>query len=98
MINQQKYVIVKVKNIMVVMNRYEKYKKKKYKAIKYANDDAKSWAVFLSNDITGLRSPISQYTKAKPLITNYTRSQAYNFIKQLEKNDEKNNNVVNTNN
>ncbi len=65
-----------------------RYKPNKYRAIKYAGDDQYSWAVFLSEDIKGLRSPISEYTRAKPFYSGLNRSQATyykNFLMRADK-------------
>jgi len=58
---------------------------KKYRAVKFGGDGIYDWAVFRSKDIKGLRSPISEYTNAKPIYTGCGRSEALNFAKQLEK-------------
>jgi len=63
--------------------------KKKYRAIKYGGDDQYSWAVFLTKDIKGLRSPISEYTPAKPLVSGCIRSEANHYITQFELKDKK---------
>lgn len=64
-------------------------KKKKYRAVKYMGDDAYSWAIFLAEDIKGLRSPISEYTRAKPFYSGMTQSEKNYELKRLEKLDEK---------
>ena len=58
------------------MPRYNSYKPKKYRAIKFGGDDQYSWAVFLSADIKGLRSPVSELTNVKPFYSGLNRSQA----------------------
>jgi len=58
---------------------------KKYRAVKFAGDGLYDWAVFRAKDIKGLRSPISEYTNAKPIYTGCGRSEASNFVDQLEK-------------
>ncbi len=62
---------------------------KKYRAIKYGGDDQYSWAVFKAIDIKGLRSPISEYTKVRPLVSGCIRSEAQHYIKQFEEVDKK---------
>ena len=66
-----------------------KRKLKKYRGVKYMGDDPYSWAVFLAADIKGLRSPISEYTKAKPLYSGLNGSQKNYYIKMLEEADKK---------
>jgi len=58
--------------------------KAKYRAVKYGGDDLYSWAVFRAADIKGLRSPISEYTRAKPIDCGLSRSQAYALKRELE--------------
>lgn len=60
---------------------------KKYRAVKFGGDDLYSWAVFYAKDIKGLRSPISEYTKAKPLVSGCGNQEAKNYVKQFEDND-----------
>lgn len=62
-------------------------KKKKYRAVKFGGDDCYSWAVFLAKDIKGLRSPISEYTKAKPIVSGCGNSEAKEYARQFEAND-----------
>ena len=62
---------------------------KKFRAIKFAGDGLYDWAVFRTADIKGLRSPISEYTNAKPIYSGCGRSEAQHFVKQLEKSNEK---------
>jgi hypothetical protein len=64
-------------------------RKKKYKGIKYMGDDPYSWAIFLAEDVKGLRSPISEYTKATPIYAGLCMSEKKHYIKQLELADEK---------
>jgi len=59
------------------------YNKKKYKAVKFAGDDIYSWAVFRTDDIQGLRSPISEYTKAKPVSTGMNMRTARDLANEL---------------
>jgi len=66
-----------------------KYNLKKYRGVKFGGDDPYSWAVFLAADIKGLRSPISEYTKAKPLYSGLNGSQKKYYIKMLEEADRK---------
>jgi hypothetical protein len=66
-----------------------KRKLKKYRGVKFGGDDPYSWAVFLAEDIKGLRSPISEYTKAKPFYSGLNQSQKNYYIKLLEEADEK---------
>jgi len=69
-------------------------KMKKYKALKYAGDDAYSWAIFLTSEVRGLRSPVSEYSNAKPLYTGLNFSQKKYYLKQLEESE--NNKMVRT--
>ena len=62
----------------------------KYRAIKFGGDDQYSWAVFLSKDIKGLRSPVSELTNVKPFYSGLNRSQATYYKNMLMKADEKN--------
>jgi hypothetical protein len=62
---------------------------KKYRGVKFGGDDPYSWAVFLAADIKGLRSPISEYTRAKPFYSGLNMSQKNYYIKMLEEADEK---------
>lgn len=57
---------------------------KKFRAVKFGGDDCYSWAVFHAKDIKGLRSPISEYTKAKPIVSGCGRMEAYSFAKEFE--------------
>ena len=66
-----------------------KRKLKKYRGVKYMGDDPQSWAVFLADDIKGLRSPISEYTRAKPYYSGLNASQKKYYIKMLEEADRK---------
>ncbi len=58
-----------------------------YHAIKYINEGPNDWAVFLHKDVKGMRSPISEYTKAVPLTTNCSGPNAKAFIKDQEERD-----------
>jgi len=68
------------------------YTKKHFKAIKYAKDikpdgnDLNAWAVFKTLDIKGLRSPISEFSKASPIKTGMNRRTALDFAADLEEN------------
>jgi len=57
--------------------------KKKYRAVKFAGDDIYSWAVFRAEDIKGLRSPISEYTKAKPVSSGMNITTARDLANEL---------------
>ncbi len=61
---------------------------KKYRIIKYAGDGLYDWAVFKTADIKGLRSPISEYTMAKPLYIGCNKSLAQYYAKLLEEKNE----------
>ena len=58
---------------------------KYYKTSKYGGDDAYSYAVFWHQDVKGLRSPISQLSNAKPIVTGCTRQEAWFHADKLEK-------------
>ena len=71
-----------------------RYKPNKYRAIKFGGDDQYSWAVFLAEDIKGLRSPVSELTHAKPFYSGLNRSQATyykNFLMEADKKADKEN-------
>ena len=63
----------------------------KYRVIRFGGDGKYDWAVFRSKDIKGLRSPISEYTNAKPIYTGCGKDQAQELAKNLEgvKNDKR---------
>jgi hypothetical protein len=62
---------------------------KKYRAVKFGGDDCYSWAVFYAKDIKGLRSPISEYTNAKPIVSGCGNQEAKSYVKQFEERDAK---------
>ena len=57
--------------------------KYKYTIKKFNGDDAYSWAVFLAQDVKGMRSPIF-FGDARPVVSGLTRSDAQYHKKCLE--------------
>ena len=57
--------------------------KTKYSIKKFNGDDQYSWAVFLAQDVRGMRSPIF-YGQARPIVSGLTRADAKYHKRQLE--------------
>lgn len=55
----------------------------KYTIKKFNGDDSYSWAVFRSQDVKGMRSPIF-YGQARPVMSGLTRADAQYHKRQLE--------------
>jgi len=55
--------------------------KAKFRCMKFDGDDAYSWAVFRSEDVRGLRSPVF-WGQARPIVTGCSRGQA-NYHRRL---------------
>ena len=58
--------------------------RKKYTIKKFNGDDQYSWAVFLAEDVRGMRSPIF-YGDAEPVINGLDRNEARYQKTRLEK-------------
>tara|TARA_B100000700_G_scaffold66835_1_gene73717 strand:- start:1037 stop:1219 length:183 start_codon:yes stop_codon:yes gene_type:complete len=57
--------------------------KQKYSIKKFNGDDSYSWAVFRSQDVKGMRSPIF-LGEARPVMSGLTRADAQYHKKNLE--------------
>lgn len=55
--------------------------KSRFRILKFNGDDSYSWAVFKSDDVKGMRSPIF-YGMATPVVSGLSRSEA-NYHKSL---------------
>ena len=58
--------------------------KSKYRVLKFDGDDMYSWAVFKSEDVKGLRSPVF-YGQARPIVSGCSKQEANHHKSLLEK-------------